>query len=90
MRLLGVRTPKYERPTVLSIDFIGSGGRTRTDDLGVMNPISAAAYNAFQGNKQPISAGRQSFEQKIMHDSAYSAQKITPTLQQISSFGDWR
>ena len=26
---------------------VGSGGRDRTADLGVMNPISAAAYNAF-------------------------------------------
>jgi hypothetical protein len=29
-------------------DFIGSGGRDRTADLGVMNPESAAAHNAFQ------------------------------------------
>ena len=35
MRLLGVRTPKDCEEV---IDFIGSGGRDRTADLGVMNP----------------------------------------------------
>ena len=37
-----------ESATAPELDFIGSGGRDRTADLGVMNPESAAAYNAFQ------------------------------------------
>ena len=33
---------------ILSAANLCSGGRTRTDDLGVMNPSLAAADNAFQ------------------------------------------
>jgi hypothetical protein len=37
---------------LLTDDLIGSGGRDRTADLGVMKTISAAAYNAFQSINQ--------------------------------------
>jgi hypothetical protein len=40
-----------------------------------MNPESAAAYNAFPENR--------SFEQNTMQFGAYSAGKITASLQQI-------
>ena len=35
------------RKLLMVNEKVGSGGRDRTADLGVMNPISAAAYNAF-------------------------------------------
>ena len=35
------------RKLLMVKEKVGSGGRDRTADLGVMNPISAAAYNAF-------------------------------------------
>ncbi len=34
------------REVFVSVEKIGSGGETRTPDLGVMNPASAAAHNA--------------------------------------------
>ena len=59
-----------------------NGGRHRTADLGVMNPEFATAYNAFQSKNQHFQRRNSRFEQNIKHLSAYSATKITASLQQ--------
>ena len=45
---MGLELPSSGARISQVVDFIGSGGRTRTDDLGVMNPELTAAYDAFE------------------------------------------
>ena len=61
--------------------FTKFGAGDRTADLGVMNPESAAAYNALQRINHLFSAEKQSFEQNVSHVDTYSAEKITASLQ---------